>query len=349
MSSANQKAGRVLFQQANEAYFNDEFEQAEGLYTQAIASDSSSGEYYLRRAQVRHKLGNNTQAASDAHKAATLSADKSDLLRQYFNALYLHGKWAAELKSYDESAESLRKAATINPSHEEVKKLLAEVEPLTTPVVPEPAPAAEASAAAAPAAPARQQVRHGWYQNDDYVTLEVFIKRVQKESATIEFEPKSVSLSVKMPTGSENNYEFDPLMHEIVPGGSSYEVLSTKIELKLKKAQPGLKWEHLEETEAQQMAQAKSKLALSSSRKGVSWDAIAAEAEKETKLKPSEQSINELFQTIYKDADLETRRAMMKSYTESNGTALSTDWKSVSKGKVETVPPADTYAKPYSS
>ena len=30
---------------------------------------------------------------------------------------------------------------------------------------------------------------------------------------------------------------------------------------------------------------------------------------------------------------------MMKSYVESNGTALSTDWKSVGKGKVETSPP----------
>ncbi|KAJ2362281.1 Cochaperone protein, partial [Coemansia sp. RSA 2607] len=90
-------------------------------------------------------------------------------------------------------------------------------------------------------------------------------------------------------------------------------------------------------------------LTLANSRKGVSWDSIAAYAEKETKLKPSEQGINELFQNIYKDADPETRRAMLKSYTESNGTALSTDWKSVSKGKVETVPPNDTYAKPYNS
>jgi len=36
---------------------------------------------------------------------------------------------------------------------------------------------------------------------------------------------------------------------------------------------------------------------------------------------------------------------MMKSYQESNGTALSTDWKDVSKKKVETSPPEGLEAK----
>ena len=36
---------------------------------------------------------------------------------------------------------------------------------------------------------------------------------------------------------------------------------------------------------------------------------------------------------------------MMKSYTESNGTSLSTNWEEVSKGKVETLPPDGMEAK----
>ncbi|KAJ2808160.1 Cochaperone protein, partial [Coemansia guatemalensis] len=187
-SSANKLTAKKLFQQGVEAFFDDEFEQAESLCTQAIAADSTVGEYYLRRAQIRSKLDNKSMAASDAYQAVKLTANQSDQLRSYFKALYLHGKWAYELEHYDESAESLRKASTINPSHAEVKALLEKVEPLTTPE-PEPEPVAAAADASenkveAPA-PKRPQVRHEWYQTDSDVILEVFIKRVQKDATTV--------------------------------------------------------------------------------------------------------------------------------------------------------------------
>jgi len=38
----------------------------------------------------------------------------------------------------------------------------------------------------------------------------------------------------------------DPLAHEIIPGESKYSVLSTKIEIKLKKKVMGIKWSVLE-------------------------------------------------------------------------------------------------------
>lgn len=55
--------------------------------------------------------------------------------------------------------------------------------------------------------------------------------------------------------------------------------------------------------------------------------------------------VNGFFKRLYKDADPDTRRAMMKSYQESNGTALSTVWAEVGKGKVETSPPEGMEAK----
>ncbi|MCJ1422861.1 hypothetical protein MMC29_000741 [Sticta canariensis] len=55
--------------------------------------------------------------------------------------------------------------------------------------------------------------------------------------------------------------------------------------------------------------------------------------------------VNGFFSKLYKDAGPDQKRAMMKSYQESNGTALSTDWNEVKRGTVETTPPEGMVAK----
>ncbi len=49
-------------------------------------------------------------------------------------------------------------------------------------------------------------------------------------------------------------------------------------------------------------------------------------------------NVNDFFKKLYKGATPEQQRAMMKSFTESNGTSLSTDWDDVKCRTVETVP-----------
>jgi suppressor of G2 allele of SKP1 len=73
------------------------------------------------------------------------------------------------------------------------------------------------------------------------------------------------------------------------------------------------------------------------------WDAIADE-EDDGK---DDSDINLFFKKLYKGSTPDQQRAMMNSFTESNGTSLSTSWESVKDGKVETVPPAGVEAKPY--
>lgn len=78
------------------------------------------------------------------------------------------------------------------------------------------------------------------------------------------------------------------------------------------------------------------------------WDALttnilSAEKEKSTEEDPNvggDSTLNGFFQKIFGDADEDTKRAMMKSYQESGGTTLSTNWDEVKKGKVEVKPPA---------
>lgn len=69
------------------------------------------------------------------------------------------------------------------------------------------------------------------------------------------------------------------------------------------------------------------------------WDHIGEDEEADDK------DVDTFFKKIFKDADPDTRRAMQKSFLESNGTALSTDWSEVSKGEVRMVPPDGVEAK----
>ena len=79
-----------------------------------------------------------------------------------------------------------------------------------------------------------------------------------------------------------------------------------------------------------------------SSRSGPkNWDSIGADEDEDE----SSGDPNAFFKKLYAGATDEQKRAMMKSFTESNGTTLSTDWGDVSSRKVETKPPEGVEAK----
>ncbi|KAI1733508.1 SGS-domain-containing protein [Xylaria scruposa] len=81
-----------------------------------------------------------------------------------------------------------------------------------------------------------------------------------------------------------------------------------------------------------------------SSRKGPKdWDNIDDEGVDEDPSKNGD--VNSFFQQIYKDADEDTKRAMMKSFVESNGTALSTSWNDAKSKTYKTQPPDGVEAK----
>lgn len=75
------------------------------------------------------------------------------------------------------------------------------------------------------------------------------------------------------------------------------------------------------------------------------WNKLVRELDKDQEKLEGEAGLNALFQQIYSNADDDTKRAMMKSFIESNGTCLSTNWAEVGSKKVETRPPEGMVAK----
>ncbi|GAB1314591.1 Cochaperone protein [Madurella fahalii] len=170
---------------------------------------------------------------------------------------------------------------------------------------------------------------------------------------------------------------------DIVPSGSRWSATPRKIELVLQKANPGSKWGSWGKEEIgsvgdsaqftaaptlqpEAAAPAPTKAASTpstappppskpssssapayptSSRSGPkNWDKLGEGEDDDDK-----QDVNYFFKQLYKDATPEQQRAMMKSFIESNGTALSTDWDDVKSRKVETVPPEGVEAKKWDS
>lgn len=78
---------------------------------------------------------------------------------------------------------------------------------------------------------------------------------------------------------------------------------------------------------------------------GITTQILESDKEKTTEEDPNvggDSTLNGFFQKIFADSDEDTKRAMMKSYQESGGTHLSTNWGEVSKGTVPVSPPKDS-------
>jgi suppressor of G2 allele of SKP1 len=206
-----------------------------------------------------------------------------------------------------------------------------------------PAPAADAAAAPKPqlaeSTGAAASVRHDWMQNANFVTVSVYSKGVKKENCEVDFDTDSCMITLKLNDSSEYLLHLD-LAGVIDPMACKFEVLSTKVEIKLKK-NPEVKWEALESAEAEtlkvrSMADSDKpvqKTYPTSQGKKKDWNAVEQQLKKDEMAEKPEgdEALNKLFKEIYGNANEDTRRAMMKSFQTSGGTVLSTNWDEVGK------------------
>ncbi|KRT81941.1 hypothetical protein AMK59_5252, partial [Oryctes borbonicus] len=181
----------------------------------------------------------------------------------------------------------------------------------------------------------KRAVKHDWYQTEATVVVTILIKNVQREKLTINFSENLLQVNVILEADT-HNFEYR-LRHKIVPEQCSYKITPSKIEVKLKKLE-GLRWDKLEGDPDEKIPKAISQTSFvpitegpppyPTSKKGRDWSAIEKEMkEQETKEKPEgEEAVSKLFQEIYGKGSDEVKKAMNKSYLESGGTVLSTNW-----------------------
>ncbi|MBA0582129.1 hypothetical protein Gorai_024280, partial [Gossypium raimondii] len=158
-----------------------------------------------------------------------------------------------------------------------------------------------------------QWLWHEFYQKPEKVVVTVFAKGIPRECVKVDYGEQILSVSIEAP--GKDAYHFQlRLFRKLTPEKCRYDVLSTKIEIRLAKAEP-IHWTSLEfsrevavpqRVNVSSVSANQSPVYPSSKLKRVGWDKIEAQVKKEV---------------------------------ESNGTVLSTNWKEVGAKKVEGSPP----------
>ncbi|CAM0881773.1 unnamed protein product [Alopecurus aequalis] len=361
-------AASDLESKAKEAFVDDDFELAAELYSQAIEAGPPTAELYADRAQAHIKLGSYTEAVADANKAIELDPS--------MHKAYLRkGSACIKLEEYQTAKAALEVGSSYASGDSRFTRLMKECDdriaeeasqaPAKSPAAAAVAPAAPSgSTTVAPASedkedgasmenaeqtvevPIKPKYRHDYYNSTSEVVLTIFAKGVPADSVVVDFGEQMLSVSIELP--GEEPYHFQPrLFSKIIPEKSKYIVLSTKVEIRLAKADQ-VTWTSLDykgKPKATQKinvpAESAQRPSYPSSKPKKDWDKLEAEVKKQEKDEKldGDAALNKFFREIYSDADEDMRRAMMKSFVESNGTVLSTNWKDVGKKTVEGSPP----------
>ncbi|KAG6381151.1 SGS domain-containing protein [Boletus reticuloceps] len=186
-------------------------------------------------------------------------------------------------------------------------------------------------------------LRHEFYETDEKLTISVFDRGADPGAVSVQFEPRKL-----MYKNGDKVLSLQPLKGQIDPIKSDYTVGKVKVEIRLAKMALG-RWCGLVGETPDPLANSAppppSEPPISHKRKnweGITTGILGSEKERTTEEDPNiggDNTVNTFFQKIFADADEDTRRAMMKSFQESGGTTLSTNWEEVKKSKVEVKPP----------
>jgi len=357
-------ASEAHYSKGNELMADDLYDEALEEYNKAVQGESNPAEltkFLTKRAACHIKLRQFTNAVADANQAISLcpndqmahfrkgvacfSLDEFETALEAFKESEklggkLSGTW---IRKCEAELEELEEEMDVEvPKKEELKKEEPKEEEPKKEERNEGEPKTSATAADLAPLPGFNRVKHDWYQTSTHVIITIYAKNVKEEDANIKISNSAVEVTLQLAGGREFQLDLS-LFDEVVASESSYRIVSVKVELKLKKAKPDVKWPGLEQTDggtpvawADTSAVDKAAYPTSSKKGPRNWDAIAKDDDEKLS---GDAALNKVFQDIFSKGTDDQRRAMMKSFTESGGTVLSTNWDDVGKRTVEGTPP----------
>lgn len=161
-----------------------------------------------------------------------------------------------------------------------------------------------------------------FYQTESHVILTILKRGLTLEQCQLKYNEGALTV-----LASGEPIFIGNLLHPVDSNNFDLKCTPSKVEVKMAKL-IGQHWESLEKNTVEK----EEKKLL------VNWDKVAKEMDDEEK-DEGDAAVNKLFQQIYADADDDVRKAMIKSYSESGGTVLSTNWNEIKKQKTPVKPP----------
>ncbi|GJD09292.1 Protein SGT1 [Galdieria sulphuraria] len=175
--------------------------------------------------------------------------------------------------------------------------------------------------------------REDWFQNGSFVSLTLYIKDVDRDESNVTFTQQTVTVNLFSARDKSIYEQTWELSHPVVAEQSLVTYFPQKVELKMKKKEEGLLWKQL--TSGATLKSSDNTQSSYSSRETASLQSgrfpkqFAVEEDDDEEQDQSKDLLA-FFRDIYEKSDEDTRRAMVKSFVESQGKVLSTDWKKVS-------------------
>jgi len=185
-------------------------------------------------------------------------------------------------------------------------------------------------------------VKHEFYQSDATANVSLLVKNTKAELTRVTYEPNAILVEGTTADGKPFAVALT-LFASIDPARCSCAHTPYKIELRLAKERAG-QWPTL--TKSAGAAAPPPAAAATGGEAPVTklappyaskknWGAVEKDLLKDMPAPSGEEALPALLQDIYKNADEDTRRAMIKSYQTSGGTVLTTNWKDAEKADYE--------------